>query len=74
MTALLPGSGYKMSKRFKILLTGSLLVNVLLIGMVGGHFYKRWASHPWHQVKEELSPETRNHVGRVFQEMFQERL
>ncbi len=61
-----------MGKRIKILLISSLVLNVLVLGVVGGHVYKRWADHPWHQVKQELSPETRNVVGRTFQGAFRE--
>ncbi len=61
-----------MKKRFKVLLTGSLLVNVLLIGFVGGHMYRKWANHPWQEVKQELAPQTRNVVGRTFQSAFRD--
>lgn len=61
-----------MKKRFKILLTASLLINVLLIGFVGGHIYRKWANHPWQEVKQELAPQTRNVVGRTFQSTFRE--
>lgn len=62
----------KMGKRIKLLLIGSLIFNVLALGIIGGHFYKRWSSHPWHEVKKDLSPETRNITGRVFQSTFRE--
>lgn len=58
--------------RMKTLLTLSVVLNVLLIGGFGGHIYKRWSSHPWHAVKQELSPETRNVIGRTFQSAFRE--
>jgi len=61
-----------MKKCFKILLSVSLLANVLLLGFVGGHIYKRWAHHPWQSMKQELSPETRNVVGRAFQSTFKD--
>lgn len=61
-----------MKTRMKVLLTGSLLLNVMLIGVIGGQVYKRWAAHPWHEVKKEFSPETRNLVGRTFQGAFRE--
>ncbi len=47
-----------------------MLANVLLIGFIGGHAYKRWSHHPWNAMKHELSPETRNVVGRAFQSTF----
>ncbi len=58
--------------RMKAIITVSLILNVLLIGGFGGHVYKRWSSHPWHQVKKELSPETRSVIGRTFQSAFRE--
>ena len=59
-------------KHMKGFLVVSVLVNILLIGMVGGHVYKKWSSHPWHEVKAQLSPESRNVVGRTFQSAFRE--
>ncbi|HOO82331.1 MAG TPA: periplasmic heavy metal sensor [Alphaproteobacteria bacterium] len=61
-----------MDKKIKIVLVGSVVLNLLLGGMVGGHVYKRWSAHPWHEVKEQLSPESRNLVGRTFQSAFRE--
>ena len=61
-----------MRKRFKILLGVSLLVNILFIGLVGGHIYHKTRSHPWHEAKKELSPEVRNIVGRNFQTAFRD--
>ncbi len=58
--------------RKNILLTGSLILNILFFGVIGGHVYKKWSSHPWHEVKKELSPETRNVIGRTFQSTFRE--
>ena len=59
-------------KHMKGFLVVSVLVNILLIGMVGGHVYKKWSSHPWHEVKAQLSPESRNVVGRTFQSAVRE--
>lgn len=61
-----------MSKKFKIILTVSVLLNLVLIGVASGHVYKHWSSHPWHQVKKDLSPEARNIAGRTFQSAFRE--
>ncbi|MCB9983526.1 MAG: periplasmic heavy metal sensor [Rhodospirillales bacterium] len=61
-----------MDKKVKIMLVGSVVLNLLLGGMVGGHVYKRWSAHPWHEVKEQLSPESRNLVGRTFQSAFRD--
>lgn len=56
----------------KIIFTISLLLNVLLLGAVGGHFYVRWKQHPWQDVRAELSPESRNHAARIFQGAFRD--
>lgn len=56
----------------KIIFTVSLLLNVLLAGAVGGHFYTKWREHPWQEVHEELSPEARNHAARIFQSAFRQ--
>lgn len=61
-----------MSKRIKIILSASLVFNLLLLGIIGGHAVERYKKHPWHQIKEQLSPETRNFVGRTFQSAFRE--
>ena len=61
-----------MKRYIKILLTGSVMLNIVFIGGIGGHAYKQWSQHPWHEVKQELSPETRNVVGRTFQSTFRE--
>lgn len=61
-----------MSKRIKIILTGSVLLNILLAGVIGGHCYKRWAHHPWNAIKQDMEPESRNHIARTFQGAFRE--
>lgn len=61
-----------MSKRLKIILTVSILLNVVLIGVGAGHAYKHWSSHSWHKVKQEISPEARNVAGRTFQQAFRD--
>lgn len=61
-----------MSKNIKILFTASLIFNLLLLGIIGGHALDRYKKHPWHQTKEQLSPESRNLVGRTFQSAFRE--
>lgn len=59
-----------MKTGIKIIFTVSLLLNVLLLGVVGGHVYAQWKDHPWQDVREELSPEARNHAARIFQSAF----
>lgn len=61
-----------MNKNIKIILAVSLVLNVLLLGMAGGHAYTRWSAHPWHEMKQQLSPESRNLIGRTFQNAFRE--
>ena len=61
-----------MNQKFKIILSVSVLLNLLLIGTVAGHAYKHWSSHPWHQVKVDLSPEGQNMAGRTFQSAFRD--
>lgn len=61
-----------MTKKTKIILSTSLIFNVLLIGIIGGHVIDRYKKHPWHAMKEQLSPESRNLVGRTFQSGFRE--
>ena len=55
-----------MRKTTKILFTASVLLNIALLGALGGKIYKEAKRHPWKQVKEELSPESRNIVARNF--------
>lgn len=59
-----------MKKSVKILFTGSVLLNVVFLGLIGGHFYHMMADHPWNEVREELAPESQNHVARTFQNAF----
>jgi uncharacterized membrane protein len=61
-----------MSKRLKMVFMVSLIINVLLVGIVGGLAYKKWSAHPWHKIKHELSPETRHIVGRSLQGAFRD--
>lgn len=61
-----------MKRSTKIIFTGSLLLNLLLIGLVGGHVAKRWSDHSMAGIRAQLSPESRNVVGRTFQSTFRE--
>jgi len=58
--------------RTQILITMSVVLNILFFGVIGGHVYKKWSHHPWHEVKKELSPESRNVIGRTFQSAFRD--
>ena len=61
-----------MSKNIKILLSVSLLLNVLVIGAGAGMVYKKWSEHSWASARQDLEPETRNLVGRTFQSAFRD--
>lgn len=61
-----------MKRSTKIILSASLIVNLLMVGVVGGAAYKKWTERPWHEIKKELEPETRNVVARTFQDKFRE--
>ncbi len=61
-----------MRRSTKIILSVSLITNLLLVGVVGGAAYKKWNERPWHEIKKQLEPETRNVVARTFQDKFRE--
>ena len=61
-----------MKKSTKIILGASLIANLLLVGLVGGAVYKKWSVMPWHELKKQLEPESRNVVARTFQDKFRE--
>lgn len=49
-----------MKRSVNIIFTLSVVLNLLLIGVIGGYIYKK-QNEPgsWHQVKETLAPETK---------------
>lgn len=56
-----------MKKSVKIIFTLSIILNLLLLGVMGGHVYRMKHEHrPWDEVKESLAPETHQ----VFKEAF----
>ena len=61
-----------MDKRVKIILAVSVVLNLLFISAAGGMAVKNAMDSPWSKQKKELSPETRNIVGRVLQSSFRE--
>ena len=61
-----------MKKSTKIILSVSLVLNLLLVGVIGGAVYKKWTDRPWSEVKKSLEPETRSVVARTFQDKFRE--
>ena len=67
-----PGIGFRMKKRMKILLIVSLALNVMFIGIIGGHVAKKWSEHPRHDVVKTFTPETRSLVARTFQSAYQD--
>lgn len=56
-----------MNRRLKLFLTLSITLNILFIGMIAGWSIQRWNAHPWQSVREELDPQSRNIVARIFQ-------
>ena len=56
----------------KVLCGCSLLLNMVLIGLISGHIYKRWSAQSYQSVQAELSPETRDMVGQTFKNTFRE--
>lgn len=54
-----------MSKRIKIIFTLSLLLNLVLIGIGGGMFYRFTMEGP---VPGDMTPEARHFMARTFQE------
>ena len=57
-----------MTKNLKILLTISILANVLLAGALGGMVMDHRKDMPWEKMKEGLSPESQELVTRMFQD------
>lgn len=55
-----------MSKKIKVIFTLSIILNVLFIGLMVGHFQKMKKHADWHQVKETLAPETRDILKDTF--------
>lgn len=61
-----------MRRSTKIILSLSLIANLLLVGVIGGAAYKHWSEVPWHEMKKQLEPESRNVLARTFQDRFRE--
>lgn len=59
-----------MSRAKKVIFTISILGNLFLIGIVGGHIYKSSAPklEAWKELRKDLSPETRDLVRQKFRE------
>lgn len=62
----------KMNAHSKGLFTASIILNVVLLGVIGGHVYTRWQEHSWREIREEIAPETRNLVAKTFQDAFRD--
>lgn len=57
-----------MNKRVKIIFTLSVILNVLLVGIIGGHAYKRiheFDMSSWDEVKPLLAPPTRELIDKI---------
>lgn len=53
----------------KTLITASVLINVMFIGVIGGITYNKYADHKIRQgARESMSPEARNLVARTMQQ------
>lgn len=61
-----------MNKCSKALFTASIVFNVILIGVVGGYSYMRWQEHSWHDMREEIAPESQNLVAKTLQKSFRD--
>ena len=61
-----------MSKNIKILLTLSILANILLAGAFFGMVMEKHDDMPWEKVKEGLSPASQEMVAKVFQETWKD--
>lgn len=59
-----------MSRALKIIFTSSVVLNLLLLGVLGGMFYQRWqhmpANHP--DMRESVAPQTRHLIARHFRD------
>lgn len=57
-----------MNRTMKIIFTLSVVLNVMLIGALGGFFYKRMTHMPHHDpaLRESLDPQTRHLMARQF--------
>lgn len=56
-----------MRKSHKILFTLSVVLNLVLLGVVGGHMAKRYHDTPWNEMKETLAPQTRDLLKASFE-------
>ncbi|MCC6597268.1 MAG: periplasmic heavy metal sensor [Alphaproteobacteria bacterium] len=61
-----------MRNSIRAIFTFSLILNMLLLGVLGGHAYRKWKHHPWQDVRQELSPTARNQAARIFQNAFRD--
>lgn len=57
-----------MKKSHKILLTSSVILNVVLVGVVAGHIVRTAKDAPWSKTHAELAPETRDMMRKMFEE------
>lgn len=59
-----------MNKKMKIIFTLSLVINILLLGMLGGQVYrmKHGGHGSWGDLREKLTPETRALMKQTFKE------
>ncbi len=57
-----------MTKAVKIIFTVSILLNLLLVGAFAGLALKHRSHQPWHEVKNEMAPETQHLMAKAYQD------
>lgn len=56
-----------MKKSHKIIFTISVILNLVLMGVIGGHVAKKAREMPWFELKETLSPQTQELMKNMFE-------
>lgn len=56
-----------MKKTHKVLFTISIILNLALMGVIGGHAMKRAQDMPWFELKDKLSPQTQELMKNMFE-------
>ncbi len=61
-----------MKKNVKILFTLSVVLNVLLLGAMGGMCFRHWQENSWRMAKNEMSPQSQEMLRSRFSAMHEE--
>jgi len=56
-----------MSKKIRILITVSIVLNVIFLGFAVGAVYRHMDNKPWRELRSELAPETKHLMARQFE-------